>query len=51
MPVFIIIFLKQLAWEDVCLVEVLFTTHEFTVILADKYIEQSILLLMKMKRL
>jgi len=42
--------LKQLAWEDVCLVEVLSTTNEFTLILEDKYIEQSISLLMKMKR-
>lgn len=42
--------LKQLAWEDIALVEVLSTTNEFTLILEDKYTEQSLSLLMNMKR-
>ncbi len=42
--------LKQLAWEDICLVEVLSTMNEFTLILEDKYTEQSLSLLMNMKR-
>jgi len=42
--------LKQLAWEDISLVEVLSTTNEFTLIMEDSYVEQSISLLMSMKR-
>ena len=42
--------LKQLAWEDIALVEVLSTTNEFTLIMEDSYVEQSISLLMNMKR-
>ena len=42
--------LKQLAWEDIALVEVLSTTNEFTLILEDRYAEQSLSLLMNMKR-
>lgn len=42
--------LKQLAWEDIPLVEVLSTTNEVTLILDNKYVEQSISLLMSMKR-
>ena len=42
--------LKQLAWEDISLVEVLSTTNEFTLILEDKYTEQCLSLLMKMKK-
>ena len=42
--------LKQLAWEDIALVEVLSTTNEFTLILEDRYAEQSLSLLMHMKR-
>ncbi|WP_235297701.1 hypothetical protein [Portibacter marinus] len=42
--------LKQLAWEDIPLVEVLSTTNEITLILENQYVEQSISLLMGMKR-
>ncbi len=42
--------LKQLAWEDIALVEVLSTTNEFTLIMEDGYVEQSLSLLMHMKR-
>ena len=42
--------LKQLAWEDIPLVEVLSTTNEVTLILENQYVEQSISLLMSMKR-
>lgn len=42
--------LKQLAWENISLVEVLSTTNEFTLIMEDSYVEQSISLLMNMKR-
>ncbi len=42
--------LKQLAWEDIPLVEVLSTANEVTLILEDEYVEQSISLLMGMKR-
>ncbi len=42
--------LKQLAWEDVPLVEVLSTTNEFTLIMEDEFVEQGLSLLMNMKR-
>lgn len=42
--------LKQLAWEDIALVEVLSTTNEFTLILEDQYADQGLSLLMNMKR-
>ncbi|WP_235291486.1 hypothetical protein [Portibacter lacus] len=42
--------LKQLAWENVPLVEVLSTTNEFTLIMENQYVEQGISLLMNMKR-
>ena len=42
--------LKQLAWEDIPLVEILSTTNEVTLILENHYVEQSLSLLMSMKR-
>jgi hypothetical protein len=42
--------LKQLAWEDIALEEVLSTTNEFTLIMEDRYVEQSLSLLMNMKK-
>lgn len=42
--------LKQLAWEDICLEEVLSTRHEFTLIMKEEYIQQSLHQLMKMKK-
>lgn len=42
--------LKQLAWEDIPLVEVLSTTNEFTLIMENAFVEQGLSLLMNMKR-
>ena len=41
---------KQLAWEGINVVEVISTTHEFTVVVAEKEVERSFQILRKVRR-
>lgn len=42
--------LKKLAWEGINLVEIISTTHEFTLVVEDKYVDQTFSLLMRLKK-
>lgn len=42
--------LKKLAWEGINLVEIISTTHEFTLVVDDKYVDQTFSLLMRLKK-
>jgi len=42
--------LKKLAWEGINLVEIISTTNEFTLVVNDKYVDQTFSLLMRLKK-
>lgn len=42
--------LKKLAWEGINLVEIISTTNEFTLVVHDKYVDQTFSLLMRLKK-
>ena len=42
--------LKKLAWEGINLVEIISTTHEFTMVVDDQYVDQTFSLLMRLKK-
>ncbi len=42
--------LKKIAWEGISIIEVISTTHEFTIVVEDSFIDQTFSILMNMKK-